>query len=162
MARHANTIARAEELVESLMDGPKSIDELMDDLDVDFGTVRMLLKVARDDVAPQHGMAIPRPTAGDGYVYRLTGDWVDPGDEAAIKEGARAITKDARTRVDSLVRDLTIAESNLDGRTAEGRKVREYRRVIEGAAASLELVDDRMKPARYDLVGQLDGAHRLS
>jgi hypothetical protein len=140
------TLARAVQLVEILMDGPADYLDLMDGLHLtNPGTFRNTLKLARDVVGPQHGMTIPRPVAEDGYLYRLTADWIDP-DDPAIRDGVKVQTSDCRARVVSIIRDLEIARDSTDGRTAEGRKVRQYLDVMAGARAGLDLVDQQLEP----------------
>ena len=141
--RRASTIRQATELVEALIDGPKTIVELMETLGVDFGWCRALLRIARNDIAPQFGLAIPRPTKGDGFLYRVTGQWIDP-DDPAIIDGVTVSIGDGLTRLDSIVRDYEVAEANTDGRTREGRRVRAHLDILRGARASMVAVDGQL------------------
>jgi hypothetical protein len=144
--RDASTIRKATELVELLMDGPKDIYQLQEGLGAGFYATRVYLRVARNDVAPQHGLAIPRPTAGDGYLYRVTGQWIDP-DDPAIIDGVRASIDDGLTRLDSIVRDYEVAEGTTDGRSREGKRVRAHLDILRGARATVAAVDEQLAPA---------------
>lgn len=130
---------RAWRLLSLVQERPCTIDELMADLGCDHSTVRFTLRRARELGEPM-GIAIPRPIASTGYVYTAQATWLseeDP-DEFAIWHGAMFRVADELTRIESTLRDASIALDDEDGRSKVARHLRGLVDVMRGLRAQME------------------------
>jgi hypothetical protein len=78
---------------------------------------------ARNHVAPQLGLAIPRPVPEDGHRYHVTGEWISVDGTPAIEAGTSYAMGQIESQLRSVYRDIQVAKGNANPRSIMGRKI---------------------------------------
>lgn len=102
---------------------------------------RVALAYARDAICPELGLAIPHPIPTDGFVYRLTGEWISVDGTPAIEAGTAYAMGQIESRLRAVHRDVAIAVRNLGNDSIGGRKARVVEKHLARVFQSLAEID---------------------
>ncbi len=132
---------QAERLTNHLIVNTLTIEEIAAFLSTDKGNAKQVISTMRRRILPDLGAWCPRPTYENGYVYTVLD--VDPtGDSLELQvNGARAMQKDNRRRLITMLETAKPYAKILDRRTKEGRAADVYVKAATAALAALELID---------------------
>ena len=112
-----NTVRHAYALLDCLVDhGPITSAGLCEGLGWTKGRLSVALRVAREQICPHLGLAIPHPTPATGWKLQLTDQW-EP-----VEEGTAYALGIVERRLGSIFRDVTTIKPKLDPQSIEGRR----------------------------------------
>lgn len=103
---------------------------------------KTVLQHARENVGADLKLAIPQPVPQDGFMYRVTGEWIRQDGTAAIKAGVDYSMLQIESRLRNVWRDVCIARANADGRSIHGRKLNFLDKRLGYIVDTLKAIDE--------------------
>lgn len=132
-----NTRRNADALVDLLVDeGPMTSAECCARLGWTKGRFDTAVKVARDDICPDLGLAIPHPTPQDAWRYQVTTDW------QPVEAGAAHALGMVESRLRSIHRDVRVVKPMLDPRSRQGRRANFLDKHLSHLLGTLKEIND--------------------
>lgn len=128
---------RAVRLVDHLVDhGPMTAAEAVESLGWTRSQFDAAIKIARTDVCPDVGLALPHPTPGGGWRYQVTDEW------GPVEQGAAHTIGLVESRLRSILRDIDVVYVHLTEGSVPWRRATFLRKHLTHITSTLEEISN--------------------